>query len=261
METGAPRPPGAPPGKRAVLTSPASARRRPPGARPVDSQNAPKLGWCWAGNPQTWLGMVSAGAREHAVCLKGPRLAIHRVMQIEPVPFDHPDAGLLTARVQLEYVERYGGPDETPLTPGDFSPPHGLFLIGYLDETPVASGGWRTRGPDAELKRMYVVPEARGRGLSKLILAELERTARAAGRRRVILETGDRQPEAIALYRASGYTDVERFGIYADTAEGVYLGKPLEADAFADLGVAISGRHAGTNDDRRRCADDSDPLR
>lgn len=159
---------------------------------------------------------------------------MHRVMRIELVPFDHPDAGRLTARVQLEYVERYGGPDETPLAPGDFSPPQGVFLVGYLDGSPVASGGWRARGPDAELKRMYVVPEARGRGFAKLILAELERTARAAGRRRVILETGDRQPEAIALYRASGYTTVERFGIYADTAEGVYLGKYLDAGVCAD---------------------------
>ena len=106
--------------------------------------------------------------------------------------------------------------------------PHGLFLVGYLDGTPVATGGWRRHGEhDAEIKRMYVNAAARGRGLARAVLAELEETARAAGLHRLVLETGDEQPEAIALYRSSGYTPVTPFGYYADAPESVHLGKIL----------------------------------
>lgn len=148
-------------------------------------------------------------------------------MRIERVSFDHPDAQALTARVQLEYVERYGSPDQTPVDASEFVPPLGVFLVGYLDGSPVATGGWRAHGPDAELKRMYVVPEARGRGFARTILGELERSALHAGRHRLILETGQAQPEAIALYRSEGYTGIERFGIYACSPSSLYLGKHL----------------------------------
>ncbi|MGH3912969.1 MAG: GNAT family N-acetyltransferase [Pseudonocardiaceae bacterium] len=72
----------------------------------------------------------------------------------------------------------------------------------------------RTRAGDAELKRMYVVPAARGRGLSRVLLTELERRASTAGRRRMVLETGVRQPESLGLYTSSGYTEIPRFGLY-----------------------------------------------
>src|SRR5690606_20796679 len=120
----------------------------------------------------------------------------HEVMLIKAVGYDHPDAVRLVEAIQQEMVERYGGPDETPVTAADFAPPRGLFLVGYVDGTAVACAGWRSRGEDAELKRMYVDPSVRGNGYARRLLAEIERTARAAGHRRVILETGDRQPEA-----------------------------------------------------------------
>ncbi|MEU6174107.1 GNAT family N-acetyltransferase [Streptantibioticus parmotrematis] len=145
-------------------------------------------------------------------------------MEIRHVRYDHPDAVLLTARVQQEYVERYGDPDATPVDPGDFEPPRGLFLVAYLDGVPVATGGWRAQDAspeghedgDAELKRMYVVPEARGRGLARQVLAALEDSAAAAGRSRMVLETGTRQPEAIALYVSCGYAPITKFGLYRD---------------------------------------------
>lgn len=152
-------------------------------------------------------------------------------MRIEVTPYDHPDAVALIAEVQQEYVVRYGDPDETPVAPAQFAPPNGLFLVGYVEGAPAVCGGWRVLGDDAaELKRMYVRPVARGRGLARAILAELERTAREAGRRRIVLETGLRQPEAIDLYRSSGYVDVPKFGHYADKAESVHLGKSIAAD-------------------------------
>lgn len=142
--------------------------------------------------------------------------------------YDHPDAVALIADVQQEYVVRYGEVDLTPIDPAEFSPPLGLFLVAYVDDEPAACGGWRVHGTDAELKRMYVRPAFRGRGLARAVLAELERTAAAAGYARLILETGTGQPEAIALYTSAGYTPVARFGYYADEPGAVHLGKSLE---------------------------------
>ncbi|MFF6995667.1 GNAT family N-acetyltransferase [Streptomyces sp. NPDC008313] len=145
-------------------------------------------------------------------------------MNIRPVRFDHPDAVKLNDEVQLEYAERYGDEgDVTPLDASMFRPPLGLYLIAYDErDRPVATGGWRAQDTneeaysdgDAELKRMFVVREARGLGLARRILAALEADARAAGRLRMVLETGTRQPEAIALYTSSGYAPCPKVGHY-----------------------------------------------
>ncbi|MFF9865148.1 GNAT family N-acetyltransferase [Streptomyces sp. NPDC013953] len=158
-------------------------------------------------------------------------------MDIQRVPFDHPDAVKLNDAVQLEYAERYGdGGDLTPLDPSMFLPPRGLFLITYDGlGRPVATGGWRTQDEndegysdgDAELKRMYVVPEARGLGLARRILAALEADARAAGRTRMVLETGDMQPEAIGLYTSSGYAPCAKFGYYREYPNSLCYAKPI----------------------------------
>ncbi|GAB3432228.1 GNAT family N-acetyltransferase [Actinophytocola sediminis] len=151
-------------------------------------------------------------------------------MRIDVVRYDHPDAVALIAEVQQEYVVRYGEQDGTPVDPAEFASPNGLFLVGYRDGTPAVCGGWRVFGDDAaEIKRMYVRQAARGLGLARAMLAELERTASAAGRRRMVLETGERQPEAIALYRSAGYRDVPKFGYYADEELSVHLGKWIES--------------------------------
>ncbi|WP_253891314.1 GNAT family N-acetyltransferase [Actinokineospora diospyrosa] len=142
--------------------------------------------------------------------------------------YAHPDAVKLIAEVQQEYVIRYGGVDETPVDPAEFTPPSGLFLVGYLDDVPVASGGWRVHDEQtAEMKRLYVNPTARGRGLARAVLAELERTAVERGLRRLILETGTKQPEAIELYLTSGYAPIPPFGHYADSPNARHLGKIL----------------------------------
>ncbi|MET9656735.1 GNAT family N-acetyltransferase [Streptomyces sp. NPDC006510] len=158
-------------------------------------------------------------------------------MNIHPRPFDHPDAVKLNDQVQLEYAERYGDEgDVTPLDPSMFEPPNGLYLLAYdaLDR-PVATGGWRSQerndegysDGDAELKRMFVIPEGRGNGLARRILAALEDDARAAGRVRMVLETGDKQPEAIALYTSSGYVPCEKFGHYRMYGSSRCFAKPL----------------------------------
>jgi GNAT superfamily N-acetyltransferase len=143
------------------------------------------------------------------------------------VPYDHPDAARLVAAGQRDEAERYGSGDSTSVDPDEFAPADGRFLVAYLDGVAVACAGWRNHGPDAELKRMFVAPVARGHGLARALLEMIEQTARAAGRRRVILETGDKQPEAIALYRSAGYTDIPNFGYYAEEPGCVCLAKAL----------------------------------
>ncbi|MDF1605997.1 GNAT family N-acetyltransferase [Nocardioides sp. YIM 152315] len=140
------------------------------------------------------------------------------------VGYGHPDAMRLIEEVQAEYVVRHGGPDETPLDPLMFEPPEGSFFVGYARDAPVATGAWRRSGVvalgttvTAEIKRMYVAPAARGRGLARRMLAGLEASAAAHGFEVVVLETGLNQPEAIALYETSGYVPVPPFGHYRDS--------------------------------------------
>lgn len=158
-------------------------------------------------------------------------------MHFRRLPFDHPDAVKLNDEVQLEYALRYGdGGDATPLDPSMFMPPLGLYLLAYDDQDrPVGTGGWRCQDEndegysngDAELKRMYVIPEARGLGLARRILAALEDDARAAGRIRMVLETGTKQPEAIALYTSADYEPCAKFGHYREYENSRCFAKPL----------------------------------
>jgi GNAT superfamily N-acetyltransferase len=169
-------------------------------------------------------------------------------MDIRVVGYAHPDAQRLIAEVQEEYVRRYGGPDSTRVDPAEFDPPNGLFAVLYDEEgCPVGTGAWRAREAgetgvadgDAELKRMYTVPSARGRGLARLMLRFLEGEARSAGRRRVILETGTQQPEAIALYTSEGYLPTVKFGLYREHPMSVCLAKPLTADELTATQAAV----------------------
>jgi ribosomal protein S18 acetylase RimI-like enzyme len=143
--------------------------------------------------------------------------------------YSDPDVVAMVAEVQQEYVLRYGGPDAAVVDPDEFVAPGGLFLVGLLDGAPVATGAWR-RLPDgrAEIKRMYVRPAARRRGLARAMLTEVERTAAAAGIVDLVLNTGPEQPEAIALYESEGYVPVPGFGHYADHPGAVFLGKRLD---------------------------------
>jgi GNAT superfamily N-acetyltransferase len=157
-------------------------------------------------------------------------------LRIEQVGYGHADATRLIDEVQLEYADRYGTPDEGPIDPLMFDPPHGSFFVGYLGYVAVTTGAWRRRPVEAfgtsataEIKRMYVVRPARGQGHARSVLAHLERTARASGVEAMILETGLRQPEAIALYESSEYTSIPPFGHYRDSPVCRCFGKLLVA--------------------------------
>jgi GNAT superfamily N-acetyltransferase len=149
--------------------------------------------------------------------------------EIQQRSYEDPDVARMVAEVQAEYVQRYGGPDRAAVDPTEFVPPDGLFLVGVLDGVGVATGGWRKLADGrAEIKRMYVSAAVRRRGLSRLMLAELERTAAAAGVGEVVLNTGPSQPEAVALYEQSGYLPVPAFGHYACHPQALFFGKTLE---------------------------------
>jgi GNAT superfamily N-acetyltransferase len=152
-------------------------------------------------------------------------------LEIRRVAYTSPAAVSLIEAALADLSERYGGDgDSTPVDPAQFTPPEGQFLVAWLDGRPVGCGAWRTYHGDpgvAEVKRMYTVPEARGRGVALALLRALEEGAREAGRKRIVLETGNRQPEAIALYLKAGYARIPDFGHYKDEPGVRSYGKQL----------------------------------
>ncbi|MFI6072837.1 GNAT family N-acetyltransferase [Actinoplanes sp. NPDC051343] len=138
-------------------------------------------------------------------------------IKIRPARYDEPPVVALLVDVMAELSGRYGGSgDDTPVDPADFVAPAGAFFVAYTEpDVLVGCAGWRRHGDDAELKRMFTASAARGRGLGRRMLTTIEESAREAGCKRVILETGDRQPEAVSLYESAGYTRIDDFGYYA----------------------------------------------
>lgn len=101
-------------------------------------------------------------------------------------------------------------------------------LVAYADGVPVGCGAIRPWQPGyMEVKRMYTQPGLRGRGISSAILAELEKWSAELGAHSCVLETGHRQPEAIALYRKSGYRQIPNYGKYAGVENSLCFEKKL----------------------------------
>ena len=147
-----------------------------------------------------------------------------------PDRLDSPIGIELLAELDADLLCRYGDGDEPVHAPVDaFIPPHGLFLVAMSHGEAVGCGGFRPHAGDvAELKRMYVRPQARGRGLARHLLGALEGAAARAGYRELWLETGLSQPEAIALYESSGYQPISSFGQYAGAPDQRCYAKVLE---------------------------------
>ena len=145
-------------------------------------------------------------------------MSVPAVNQLRFVAVDQDDplAEPLLAELAVEYATRYGATQEAVSNwlrgyPADeFAPPGGGLLIGLLDDLPVTGGAFR-RFDDftAELKRIWTDSRYRRRGHAKALLAELEADIAARGYRNVYLTTGDRQPEAEALYLSTGYTRLD----------------------------------------------------
>jgi GNAT superfamily N-acetyltransferase len=148
---------------------------------------------------------------------------------IEDVAFDSALAQSLIAEVQQEYVVRYGGPDATVIDPAQFAPPYGVFFVATADGEPIGCGGLRRHDDGVvEVKRMFVRVAYRRRGHARALLRALEDRARQQGYRRVVLETGLAQPEALALYASEGYAPIDGFGHYKDAPLSRSFAKDLE---------------------------------
>jgi GNAT superfamily N-acetyltransferase len=133
----------------------------------------------------------------------------------------------LNAELRSVYPEP--GATHFHLDPEEVADGCGAFLVVYQDGTPVGCGALRLLdAATAELKRMYVSPSVRGRGLGRRLVAALEGEARALGVRRLVLETGVRQAAALALYRATGFHPIPLYGEYCLSPEtSLCLGKDL----------------------------------
>jgi putative acetyltransferase len=147
---------------------------------------------------------------------------------IARVAASSPEAATLLGELDAELLRRYPRTSIHGFHAGDAEDPRTVFLVARHAGSTVACGAIRWLEPGVcEVKRMYVRPEHRGRGLGRRILAALESTARDQGASVVRLETGVRQPEAIALCRAAGYREIPAFGEYASDPSSVCFEKAL----------------------------------
>lgn len=135
----------------------------------------------------------------------------------------------LVVQLDKELWQRY------PLTQQNFSPHNKLdlsarVLVAYQDEKPVGCGCFKpTADHDTiEIKRMFTLPQARGLGIAKLILLELEKWAADENFTQSKLETGINQPEAIAVYKRLEYKPIPNYPPYEDNVESICMAKPLQ---------------------------------
>lgn len=138
-------------------------------------------------------------------------------IEFRPGQVESGDGALLLQGMRDELAVLYDGlvldgPDMPKAGPAELSPPDGAFLVGYADGRAVCCGGVK-RLPDGacEIKRMFVVPEARGQGVARALLHALEDEARRLGYGVARLDTGPDQPHARRLYESEGYVEIENF--------------------------------------------------
>jgi putative acetyltransferase len=136
----------------------------------------------------------------------------------------------LILALNRELDERYPeeGANHFRLDPTEVAEGRGGFYIARLGQAIAGCGAVRLIDAGAaEIKRMYVPPALRGRGIAMRILSHLEGEARRLGATRLVLETGERQFESVALYRHAGFVEIPRYGEYVDSPLSLCMGKPL----------------------------------
>lgn len=153
-------------------------------------------------------------------------MAAHSEPIVRLVQADSTDFVALAAALDAELEDRYPGLSAD-------APPQVLdvlvALVAYIGEAPVGCGALRELEPDVgEIKRMFVLPDERGRGVARGMLGVLEEQGRALGYSAVRLGSGIRQPEALALYESSGYSRIPLFGEYEGAETCVCYEKTLE---------------------------------
>jgi len=164
------------------------------------------------------------------------------VISITEEPYDGPLAAALVEQLLVDLNERYADldaaddPDDddylAEVTPAMVQPPHGSFLVAWLEGEPAGCGALKPLDRDpavGEIKRMYTAPTARRRGISRRLLTRLEEIAAELGYRRIQLETGLAQPEAIALYESAGWHRIAPYGHYQGSPQSVCFAKELDS--------------------------------
>lgn len=151
-------------------------------------------------------------------------------LELRPIAVGYDDATELIAELDADLAVRYGSDGDPVLAhPEEFELPHGRFFVVTENGAALGCAGIRRiASGTAELKRMYVRPGVRGRGLARLLLATCEQAAAELGYDELWLETGDAQPEAVALYLSAGYQPVPSFGQYQHSPRSITLGKPVQ---------------------------------
>jgi GNAT superfamily N-acetyltransferase len=164
------------------------------------------------------LEPLSARQRDRMIAAMAEveRLLVASAVQVTECDPRHPDARRAVRAYVTELAQRFDGGFDPALsvsaTDDEMSPPAGLFLIATLHGAPAGCGALKFHpGAPAEIKRMWVAPEARGLGLGRRLLSELETRAAARGVRTLRLETNRMLAEAISLYRSAGYREVAAF--------------------------------------------------
>ena len=132
----------------------------------------------------------------------------------------------LNAELEARYPEE--GANFFRLDPEEVAEGRGAFLVAYLANKPVGCGAVRTiESGVAEIKRMYVDPAVRGRRVGRQIVDALEAQARQLGAKRIVLETGPRQPDAITMYAHAGFSEIPLYGEYIGSQFSVCMAKDL----------------------------------
>lgn len=149
------------------------------------------------------------------------------MLRIERTGAENPDFIQLVKQLDTELAERDG---KEHLFYDQFNKIVEIkyVLVAYEMEMPVGCGAIKEYGPDTmEIKRMYVTPQSRGKGIAGNILSALESWATELSFKRCILETGKNQPEAIGLYLKSGYKVISNYGQYVNVENSICFEKEL----------------------------------
>jgi putative acetyltransferase len=148
--------------------------------------------------------------------------------EIRELDWADPRGAALRAAQRAELTIRYETPDSEP-GPAPTAADITVFLVAFDGDRAVACGGLRQFDErHGEVKRMYVIPERRGSGLAADILHALEARARDRGWERVVLETGERQPDAIRFYEREGYMRIPNFGHYLHSEPSLCFERRLD---------------------------------